>query len=60
MTRRNHSFIDSNVCKCGAAFRYYRVTRPKIYCRPCRAREKRENAKFFSALYYSQKKEALA
>ena len=58
MSRRYHSFIDSNVCKCGVTFRYYRVTKPKIYCRPCRAKELRQNAKFFSAMYYQMKKSA--
>lgn len=58
MSRRYHSFLDTGVCSCGATFRYRRVKKPKIYCKPCRAKEKREAARFFSALYYQQQKEA--
>jgi hypothetical protein len=52
MKRRNHSFIDTNICGCGVTFRYYRVKKPKIYCRPCRARERREHIRFHNATYY--------
>lgn len=58
MKRRYHHFIDSNVCKCGTEFRYYRVKKPKIYCKPCRAKERRDSIKFHNATWYSLRKEA--
>lgn len=58
MKRRHHSFIDSNICGCGKAFRYYRVTKPKIYCKACRAKERRDSIRFHNATYYHLHKRA--
>jgi late competence protein required for DNA uptake (superfamily II DNA/RNA helicase) len=47
------SHLAAAHCKrCGIAFRFYQVTKAKFYCRPCKAKERREAIRFFSSPQY--------
>lgn len=45
--------IAQGVCtRCEKPFGYYRAKKPKIYCCPCRAKERRDSIRFHNSTYY--------
>ena len=54
---RYHSHVAKGVCRrCKKPFGFYQVTKAKIYCKNCRAAERRDAIRFYNSREYRDAK----